>query len=244
VLRGTVGGGGVRGAGGARSRPPPTDPHLAGLRDGYLFPGGHPVLNHPGVRTIYPPVAQAYFLLLHLAPTERARPLQVAAALLAVATAALLVRLLRRTGGGPPAAVLWAWCPTVVLEAGNDAHVDVLGAAFLVAALVVLARHRPVGHHRGSRRRAVAAGVLLGAAVGVKFLPGLAVPALARHPRRWLLATAATALLAVAYLPHLLAVGPGALGFLGGYLGEGGYARAGRGPLPTPPPAPPAPAPP
>src|SRR5262249_51958606 len=205
------------------------------------------------------------FLLLHFAPTERARPLQVAAALLAVATTALLVRLLRRTGGDPRAAVLWAWCPTVVLEAGNDAHVDVLGAAFLVAALVVLARHRPVGtrpgdpgpagtglgstgpgnahpvgHRRAvaalartgpSRRRAVAAGVLLGAAVGVKFLPGLAAPALARHPRRWRVAAAAPALRAVAYLPHLLAVGPGALGFLGGYLGEEGYAGAVRYPL-------------
>lgn len=45
--------------------------------------------------------------------------------------------ILRRTGGDPRLAVLWAWCPTVVLEAGNNAHVDVLGAV-----LVVEPRHR------------------------------------------------------------------------------------------------------
>jgi hypothetical protein len=202
----------------------PTDPALAGLRDGYLFPGGQPALNHPGVHTIYPPVAQAYFVVLHFAPTERARPLQVAAALLAVGTAALLVRLLRRTGADPRAAALWAWCPTVVLEAGNDAHVDVLGAFLVVAALTVLTRP-------ASRARAVAAGALLGAAVGVKFLPALAGPALLRHPRRWLLAAGAVGLLALSYLPHLLAVGPDVFGFLGGYLGEEQYAGAARYPL-------------
>jgi len=298
----------VQAAGTDPYRYPPTDARLAGLRDGYLFPGDHPVLNHPGVRTIYPPVAQAYFLLLHYAPGERARPLQLAAALLAVVTSVLLVRLLRRTGGDPRAAVLWAWCPTVVLEAGNDAHVDVLGAFCAVAALTVLAGAHKTGRtqHTGRTRttaqvgttggtrttgragtpgrtpttgqagttggtrttgragtsgrtpttgqagitrgtrttgragtsgrtptigRVVAAGGLLGAAVGVKFLPALVAPALARHPRRWLLGAAAAGLLAVAYLPHLLAVGPGVLGFLGGYLGEEQYAGAARYPL-------------
>jgi len=209
----------------------PTDPALAGLRDDWLFPGGHTVLNHPAVRTIYPPVAQAYFLLVHaVAPGGRARPLQVAAALLAVGTAALLVVALRRYGGDPRAVVLWAWCPTVVLEAGNDAHVDVLGAFFVVAGLVVLAG-TPGGRRALSTGRALAAGALLGAAVGVKFLPGLVAPALARHRQRWWLATGATGLLAVAYLPHLLAVGPRVFGFLPGYLGEERFDGVDRYPL-------------
>ena len=202
----------------------PTDPALAGLRDAYLFPGGHPRLNHPGVHTIYPPIAQAYFAAVHFLPGESVRPLQLVAAAVAVAVSALLVVTLRRYGADPRAAVLWAWCPSVVLEAGNDAHVDVLGAFLLLAALAALARTCPP-------RRAVAAGVLLGAAVGVKFLPALAGPALLRHPRRWSLAAGAAGLLALAYLPHVLAVGPDVFGFLGGYLGEEQYDGAARYPL-------------
>jgi hypothetical protein len=198
----------------------PTDQALAALRDGYLFPGGHPRLNHPGAHTIYPPTAQAYFAVLHYAPGETVRPLQVAAALLAVATSALLVWTLRRTGRDPRAVALWAWCPTVVLEAGNDAHVDVLGAFLLLAGLAVLLT-----------RRWLLAGALLGAAVGVKFLPALAGPALLRHPKRWVLAAGGAGLLALSYLPHLLAVGPGVFGFLGGYLGEEQYDGAARYPV-------------
>jgi glycosyl transferase family 87 len=196
----------------------PTDPALAGLRDGYLFPGGHPRLNHPGVHTIYPPIAQAFFTVLHYAPGETAKPLQLAAAALAVGTTVLLVAVLRR-GGDPRAAALWAWCPSVVLEAGNDAHVDVLGAFLLVAGLALATRFPG------------RAGALLGAAVGVKFLPALAAPALLRHPHRWRLAAGAAGLLGLAYLPHVLAVGPDVFGFLGGYLGEEQYSGAARYPL-------------
>ena len=53
------------------------------------------------------------------------------------------------TGGPAPAlrrdpwaALWWAWCPTVLAEAGNGAHVDVLAAAFVVAALAAAARRQ------------------------------------------------------------------------------------------------------
>jgi Glycosyltransferase family 87 len=210
----------------------PTDPALAALRDGYLFPGGQPRLNHPGVHTIYPPTAQAYFAVLHYAPGETAKPLQVAAALLAIGVSALLVFTLRRQGRDPRAAAWWAWCPTVVLEAGNDAHVDVLGAFLLLAAFhLLVGRSSGMPHPVLGRSSEIGAGILLGAAVGVKFLPALVGPALVRHPRRWAIAGAAAGLLALAYLPHILAVGPGVFGFLGGYLGEEQYAGAARYPL-------------
>ncbi len=57
----------------------PLDPHLAGLRDRWLFPdaagcaaierGPHCIrLNYPRAHTIYPPVAQAYFTAVHYLP--------------------------------------------------------------------------------------------------------------------------------------------------------------------------------
>jgi len=145
-------------------RYPPGAPELARLRDVWLFPdGATPALNHPGERTIYPPVAQVWFWLLHelSGGHGRALPLQVGAALLAVATSVAIVRVLRRCGGDPRRVVWWAWCPTVVLEAGNGAHVDVLGALLVVVSLGALAGRRWVG-----------GGVLLGLAVGAKLLPG------------------------------------------------------------------------
>ncbi|WP_412543606.1 glycosyltransferase 87 family protein [Longispora sp. K20-0274] len=117
-------------------------------------------------------------------------------------------------------AVLWAWCPTVILEAGNNAHVDVVAALVAGAALLVLARAR-------TRRATVWGGVLLGLAVAVKLTPALLGPAVLRRRPVLVVAGAAGAVAAV-YLPHVLAVGAGVLGYIPGYLTEEGYANGSR----------------
>jgi len=206
----------------------PVDPALAGLRDSWLFPAECQDrarvctrMNHPTSPTIYPPVAQLAFLAQHVltAPLGPdgggALSLQVAAALLALATTAALLLVLRRHGD-PRNAVLWAWCPLVVLEAGNNAHVDVLAALFVVLAMGAAAAGRPAR-----------AGLAVGAAIATKILPLLVLPALLapldrrRHAVRLLVA--AGAVLIAGYLPHLLVLGGRALGFLPGYLAEEGY---------------------
>ena len=217
----------------------PVDPALAGLRDDWLFPPGcraqQPVctrLNHPTSPTIYPPVAQAEFTLVHAltAPLGtdggRDRTWQVTAALLALAVLAGLLVVLRRRGD-PRTAVLWAWCPAVVLETGSSAHVDVLAALFVVAAAGATAAGR-----RGW------GGAALGAAIATKVLPVLLLPAFVapvpglRDGRQaWLrwartrLPLAAVALVVVVgvYVPHVLAVGSRVVGFLPQYLDEEGY---------------------
>lgn len=209
-------------------RYPPNDPALAALRDDWLFPPdcrppdpACTVVNHPQYRTIYPPVAQAWFRAVHaVSPADsRHKPWQVAAALLAVLTALAIVAVLRRSGRDPRWVVLWAWCPTVAIETGNAAHVDVLGVLLVVAGLGLVAR-----------RRAVAGGALLGAAVAVKFLPALVFPAVLRR-RGLIVLGAAAATFAASYLPHVLAVGPDVLGFLPGYLDEEGYDGTERFPV-------------
>jgi len=214
----------VQAAGVDPYRYPPTAPELSGLRDEWLFPGGVPRLNHPGEPTIYPPGAQAYFLTVdELSPAgSRHKPWQAAAALLAVATTVLLVAILRASGGDSRLAVLWAWCPTVVLETGNNGHVDVLAALLVVAGLGMLS-----GAGRRARWPYVAGGALLGAASAVKLLPGLVLAGL--PPRRFGPALAsAAAVFGTLYLPHVLAVGPDVLGFLPGYLTQEGYGGSGR----------------
>ncbi|MFF1949881.1 hypothetical protein ACFVXI_14235, partial [Kitasatospora herbaricolor] len=83
---------------------------------------------------------------------------------------------------------------------------------------------------RAPPSRALAAGALLGAATATKLLPALALPGamsglLARRPRLRDLALplSASGVLALGYLPYVLASGAGVLGYLPGYLREEGY---------------------
>ncbi len=137
-------------------------------------------INRPRVPTIYPPVAQAYFTAVALFTPREAGTLglQVAAALLAVVLTALLAVELRRRGRDPRWAAMWGWSPIVTLEAGSAAHIDVLAALLIVAAVIAVAR------------KPIIAGLLLGAAASVKLLPLLLIPAFTarRHLRTPLVA--------------------------------------------------------
>ncbi|MFF4873353.1 glycosyltransferase 87 family protein [Streptomyces sp. NPDC000961] len=217
----------------------PDDPALAGLRDGWLFPDAATCarnetdlaplddglctrINRPAVHTIYPPTAEAWFLLVHvLSPDDvRHKALQTAAALLALAVTGLLVVITRRRGD-PWRTAFWAWCPAVPVEAVNNAHVDVLAVLLSVAALAVVARRR------------VAGGVLLGLAVATKMLPALLVPGAlsgARRPRPVLaVLVPVAATVGALYLPYVLLSRESVLGYLSGYAQEEGYDDAGAG---------------
>jgi hypothetical protein len=222
----------------------PAARQLAGLRDEFLWHPGtgycvspsevraHPnadlavgctLINRPAVPTIYPPVAEAYFLGVHYLPAgdRSTKPIQATTALIAVLTTVLLLFGLGRLGRDVRMAALWSWCPTVALEAGNSAHVDVVAVGITAAALLVLASAR--------RRtgRTVLGGVLLGLAIATKVTPVLTVPAVLR--RRWMtvVLSAGSAFIAV-YIPHMLAVGGKVIGFLPGYLRQEGYANGTR----------------
>ncbi|WP_427892424.1 hypothetical protein ACQHIV_05885 [Kribbella sp. GL6] len=203
----------------------PLDDALAKLRDPVLFPGlsaeqrsgvsgipkdpaQQPVddvrtrINRPGVPTIYPPVAEAYFAAVAVFTPWSAGTLglQIAAALVAIALTWLLAVQ------SPRWAALWGWSPIVALEAGNAAHVDVVAALLITAAVITTAR------------RPRLAAVLLGAAGSVKLLPLLLLPAFRRRKPIVAMST-----FAATYVPHLLAVGTLVLGFLPGYLNQEGF---------------------
>ncbi|GGY16943.1 glycosyltransferase 87 family protein [Streptomyces tanashiensis] len=216
----------------------PEDPALARLRDGWLFPdpaacahgrdlaplagGGCTRINRPAVHTIYPPVAEGWFLLVHaLSPADtRHKALQTGAALLSLAVTGLLVTVLRRRGD-PRQAAYWAWCPAVPVEAVDNAHVDVLAVLFSVAALAVVARSRVTG------------GILLGFAIAAKLLPAVLLPGAlsgVRRPRTFLaVVVPAVAVVGLLYLPYVLLSDGSVLGYLGGYAQEEGYDDAAAG---------------
>ncbi|MEV4554189.1 glycosyltransferase 87 family protein [Nonomuraea wenchangensis] len=217
---------------------PPADPALAGLRDDWLFPaacadpllwplpeGGCTRINRPTVSTIYPPLAQGYFLLVEKVSPEgsRHKGLQLGG----WASAVLALLALWRLAGARRAAY-WAWCPAVPVEAVNNAHVDMLGVLLVVLAFgAVRGRGGPAG-----------AGALLGAAVAAKLLPVTALPGAlsgvlggnGRVAWRRLLLVGVPAVLVVAlsYLPYALVSGSSVAGYLPGYLREERYDGGGN----------------
>ncbi|WP_079039077.1 glycosyltransferase family 87 protein [Streptomyces sp. Root431] len=216
----------------------PADLALVTLRDAWLFPaaeacadgadltpltdGGCTRINRPAVHTIYPPVAEAWFLLVHgvSPPDSRHRAHQTGAGILSLAVTGLLLVVLRKRGE-PRRAALWAWCPAVPVEAVNNAHIDVLAVLFSVAAFTLVARHRVTG------------GALLGLGIAVKLLPAVLLPGAlsgARRPRAALaVIVPAVVMVGAVYLPYVLLSEGSVLGYLSGYAKEEGYDDADAG---------------
>ncbi|MEP7054056.1 MAG: glycosyltransferase family 87 protein [Actinomycetota bacterium] len=217
----------------------PAAPELRSLRDDDLWPAsgrwcvrlgdvdaqnGTPLqpgctsINRPTVHTVYPPGAQVLFFAVHAVPGIAG--VRLLGAVFALATTVVLLIGLQRTGRDPRRAALWAWCPVVPLEAVSNAHIDGAAACLVVAALLLLATTR-------TRRGGVLGAALLGLAVAVKLTPLIVVPAVLR---RWPIAvlTTVSSVVGLLYLPHVLTVGGSALGYLGGYAKEEGYASGRR----------------
>ena len=127
---------------------------------------GRELVNHPHLRTPYPPLAQALFLgLAGVGGGLTALKFVLGAAdLLAAAAVWWLADTRRRRR----AFLLYLACPFIVVETWWSAHLDVVAVLFVVLAAGLLAR-----------RRDTSAGVALAVAALVKVTPlALVVPAL------------------------------------------------------------------
>lgn len=162
----------------------PTDEALADLRD-----DDWESINHPELRTIYPPLAQAFFALV---AATGAGPVgfKLALGLLDVVTVLALWALVRRLGLPADRVILYAWNPLAVLETAGSGHVEPLGTALIVLATACIIGRRP-----GPST------IALGAAVNVKLLPLILVPGWIRRlrGRHVLLLAAAIVLPALPY---------------------------------------------
>jgi hypothetical protein len=210
-------------------RYPPNAPQLDRLHLRRLYPAASTCrtlnrdpgcirINRPWDRTIYPPVAEAWFVGVHAVAGDggEARTWQIAGLLVDLATLAVLLALLRSWGRDPRWLALYAWCPAAVLETVQNGHVDGLATLMILGALWA------------ARRRPAVAGALLAMATLVKLYPALLMAALLLR-RGWQRAVAAfAAVIAIGYAPHVLAVGPKVLGYLPGYLREEDYAGGKR----------------
>jgi hypothetical protein len=163
----------------------PTAPALAGLRDSLW-----PLINHPDLPTIYPPLLMPLFAAavalargaVHLVPGVPVAACSVTAwkgmaAAADLAAGYAILRGLRALGRSPWGAFLYLWHPLAVIEFAGSGHADSFG--ILLVALAFWG---------WGARRSFPTGLALALAGLVKFLPWVALPALAGKLRwRWLL---------------------------------------------------------
>jgi hypothetical protein len=168
---------------------PPAAPELIPFRDEVWQR-----LPHTEIPTVYPPLSITLFSIASRLPF----PLlgwKLLATAADLGTCALLLRLARQRGL-PEGRIAWyAWNPLVLLEVSGMGHVDALGVAATVGAVLAL-----------TRGREVVSGIWAAAGALAKILPVAALPMWTRQSGVRLLGTAAV-LIAAAALPVVSATG-------------------------------------
>jgi alpha-1,6-mannosyltransferase len=190
----------------------PVDPRLAGLRDDSIYPG---INRKEYAHTIYPPVAQIFFLVVTQI-TQSIPGFKGVLVLVDLVTVGLIGATLRVIGQPAERVIAYAWHPLPIFEFGGSGHIDALMICFIALALFARA-HQKFG----------IAGFALGAATLVKFIPVVLLPAIYRRSDKKL-PIAFTATIVVCYLPYVLAAGANVLGFLPQYAKEEGLQSGAR----------------
>jgi len=177
-------------------------------------------INHPHLRTIYPPLAQVSFAAAyHISPWSF-NAWRGVILLHDLATLTLLILLLRALGLPSILCAIYWINPLVVKEFYQSAHMDVLLLPWLVGAMLMIVRSR-----------AIIASALLAAATAVKLWPAILLPMLLRRevsrPRMFVLAgtmfMAFAALLLAPMLIHEPAAGSGLARYAEAWQNNAGF---------------------
>ncbi len=203
----------VQAAGVDPYRHPPASPALEGLRDAEVWPR----INHPELRTVYPPAAQhlaraaaeAHGLLSWTGISEVVA-WKGTLLLVELTGAVLLAAGLLRIGRGA-AILVYAWSPLAVVEFYGSGHVEAAGVGCLAGAVGLYLLGRPRS-----------AGAFFCAAVLTKWIPAALLLLAARvKDRRLLLLGAAGA--AALLLPRYAGAGRTAFESLAAYQSNWGF---------------------
>jgi alpha-1,6-mannosyltransferase len=103
----------------------------------------HTRINHPDLRTIYPPVAEAFFALAHWMEPWSLLAWRLVCLGGELATLGLLLALLRDLKRSPLWVAVYWWNPLVIKELINSAHMEAILMPFVLAALLLAMRKRP-----------------------------------------------------------------------------------------------------
>ena len=189
-------------------RYPPDAPQLVFLRDAVIYPS----INRDSAVTVYPPAAEAAYVLLWRIWPDNIHWFQAVMAAGGLLGGILLVGLLHDLGRTASRVLIYLWSPLLVFETAHAGHIDGLMLPLLVGAWWARVRERDG-----------LTGFLLGIATAMKFYPALILPFLwrPRHPRgRWTMPLAFGSTIGLFYLPYWLTSGASVLGYLPDYFRE------------------------
>jgi len=134
-------------------------------------------INHPHLRTIYPPVAQAVFAMAHMAGPWSLLSWRLTLLFFDAITLWLIIVILRRLHLPLISIAVYWWNPLLMKEVFNSGHMDLLVLPFLLGAILLEATDRHIP-----------AFIALALATGVKLWPVILLPlflrSAARHPGR------------------------------------------------------------
>jgi len=99
-------------------------------------------VNHPGVPTIYPPMAQFVFRAVHSIQPDSIVAMRVAFLLFDALTMLFIVGILTQLGLNKNMSAVYFWCPLIIKETLNSTHLDIIGIAFLCGSIYFLVHHR------------------------------------------------------------------------------------------------------
>ncbi len=126
-------------------------------------------INHPDLKTIYPPVAQAAFALAYAIKPWSLTVWRAICLSGEIVSVGLILWLLHMCGRSGLWAALYWWNPLVVKELANSAHMDAVLMPLVLGAVALAVRDRPRG-----------AMALLGLAAATKVWPIILAPLLLR----------------------------------------------------------------
>ena len=187
----------------------PSDKVLLPLRDSLLYTNS----RFRNVPTIYPPGAEAIYVLSYLLAPSNLFFLKGIFIVFDMVTCGALALLLKRKGLDPRRVIIYAWCPLPIVEFAIQGHVDVITLTFTILAVVSTANTRPGGR--------VLTGILIGLATLTKIYPILLLVVIARR-RDYALFAACFITIIVGYLPFLILGHGQAFGYFTTYASEQG----------------------
>jgi hypothetical protein len=122
-------------------------------------------VNHADVPTIYPPMAQFIFRGVATLKPDSILAMRLAFLIFDLAALYFIVQILGTLGKNKNLCLIYFWSPLVIKETYNSTHLDILGIAFLCAAIHYLILHRHI-----------LANLMLAFGVLVKFYPVILLP--------------------------------------------------------------------
>jgi hypothetical protein len=209
----------------------PEDPQLLPLRNDSLYG----LLRFLNVPTLYPPAAQAFYLLSYLLAPANLVVLKILLTICEMVSCCTLAWLLKKRGSDPALCIIYAWAPLPIIEFAIQGHIDALTIMLMLLAVLCAQSTR-----RGSR---VLAGILLGLATLTKIYPVLLVLVVSSPnspnsvaaqfiaPKAkvltlffckldWALLTSCIATILLAYVPYIILGHGQVFGFFSTYASE------------------------